>query len=89
MNSSKATIQDIAGVTYAKRTGAIYMKCQCRNCGKEYPEHKSRADYKGYCSAKCLHDKAKKLGFRKTRHGRGHYEYDTLKNANEIGSVYI
>ena len=51
------------------------MKCQCRNCGKHYDEARSRADYKGYCSQACLHEKARALGYRppprgETRTGR-------------------
>lgn len=39
------------------------MICQCRNCPKTYEESKSRADFTGYCSQKCMKEKAKKLGW--------------------------
>lgn len=68
------------------------MKCRCRNCGRIYDEAKSTADWKGYCSQKCVHDKARRWGFKKrTAHGSDvrsfHSEYSVLKRHNEIGSV--
>ena len=62
----------------------IVMICRCRFCNQVYSEDKSRADYKGYCSQRCLHKKAKELGFRKQS---DRTEYDVLKKAKEIGSV--
>jgi hypothetical protein len=61
------------------------MKCRCRNCQSVYEESKSRAEWKGYCSAKCQHEKAKALGYRKKK---GSHEYDVLKRHGEIGSVF-
>lgn len=58
------------------------MKCHCRNCQKVYDSEKARGDYKGFCSAKCQHAKAKELGYRK-----GQSEYQVLHNAKEIGDV--
>lgn len=58
--------------------------CVCRNCRKNYDPKKSRADWKGYCSMKCQHEKAHKLGARDIKD-----EYRVLKSANEIGEVYV
>lgn len=58
----------------------------CRTCGKQYATEKSRADYTGYCSAKCLHAKAKELGYRKGGHRT---EYDVLKSHGDVGSIYV
>ncbi len=58
-------------------------ECTCRTCTKTYDEHKSRAEYKGYCSAKCLHTMAKRCGYKKGKNS----EYDVLKRAKQIGSV--
>ena len=63
--------------------------CYCRNCGKKYDEAKSRADYKGYCSQACLHEKAIKHGFKKSK-AKSWYlpsEYEVLNKANLIGSI--
>lgn len=61
------------------------MTCKCRNCAKKYEENESRAELKGYCSAKCQHEKAKKLGYRKSN--KSVSEYDVLKGVNQIGSI--
>ncbi len=61
-------------------------KCICRKCRKIYKEDKSRAEYKGYCSAKCQHERACELGFRKTQNKT---EYDTLVRAKAVGSDYV
>jgi hypothetical protein len=53
----------------------------CRNCDKEYSPLKSRADWKGYCSQRCVHEKARKLGYRKGRNT----EYDVLHGAKQLG----
>jgi hypothetical protein len=60
------------------------MKCLCRNCGKKYDSLKARGDWKGYCSAKCQHDKAKAYGYRK---GSSRSEYDILHSTGLIGDV--
>jgi hypothetical protein len=79
------------------------MICKCRNCGKVYDEFKSRADWKGYCSQKCFHEKARELGYRKPGKGqtdskdeairRGYEyvrsEYDIVKRANQIGNAPV
>ena len=62
-------------------------KCICRFCGKIYEEQKSRADYKGYCSQKCLHAKAKFLGYKKNNLGKSEYYY--LRLTKNIGSVFV
>lgn len=66
-------------------------KCECRNCGKIYDEAKSRGDWKGYCSAKCTHEKARSLGYSKAKEKRsgGSSEYTILHRAGEIGSVFV
>lgn len=66
------------------------MICSCRNCQKHYDEFKSRADWKGYCSARCQHEKARSLGWRKPSRLRMYQdtsEFHTLKEAGEIGNV--
>jgi hypothetical protein len=65
--------------------------CRCRNCGDRYQESKSRADCKGYCSQACMHEKARKLGYKGYRKGMSMYptEYYVLKTANAIGSVFV
>lgn len=70
---------------------SIAVVCQCRNCGKRYYEHASRADYKGYCSALCFHIKAKALGYRKSKDKALPHasEYDALKRYGQIGSVVL
>lgn len=60
--------------------------CKCRNCEQKYDESKSRADYKGFCTQRCMLDTAKKHGYRTaTRMRRSVYE--VLKAKNQIGSV--
>lgn len=66
--------------------------CLCRSCGKTYAEHKSRADYKGYCSQGCLHNRARLRGYRpatEKKLGRLHSEYAILNRVNDLGSVYV
>lgn len=58
--------------------------CKCRNCGKHYDPYKSRADYTGYCSAACLHAKAKSLGYKK---GKTVGEYEILRRAGQVGNI--
>lgn len=64
-----------------KRIVAMMLRtCICRNCGKQYDNAKSRADLRGYCSQKCMKNKA----FR----AKGYDEiYKTLKRRGEIGDV--
>lgn len=63
----------------------------CRNCDKHYDGRKARGDYKGFCSAKCQHQRAKELGYRKgVRTLKGTLtEFDVLKRANCVGSVHV
>lgn len=66
------------------------MDCKCRNCGKKYDEGKSTSDWKGYCTQKCFHQKAKSQGYRKRNalaFGRAYDEYNTLLRVKEIGSI--
>jgi hypothetical protein len=58
--------------------------CICRNCHHLYSESKATADFKGYCTMRCQHAKAKELGF-KPKGART--EYSTLKIARQIGSI--
>lgn len=60
-------------------------RCHCRNCGGEYDSAKSRGDYKGFCSAKCQHAKARYLGFRPKKGS----EYQVLKSAGCIGDLHV
>jgi hypothetical protein len=66
----------------------LLRQAKCRNCHKEYDIHKSRAYYTGFCSAKCLHAKAKELGYRQARTD-GRSEYNVLCSANCIGNDYV
>lgn len=62
--------------------------CRCRNCGDKYDEAKSRADWKGYCSQACVHEKAWKHGYKKSQEEKfGASEYNTLSRAKLLGSV--
>lgn len=66
--------------------------CMCRNCGDIYEESKSRADWKGYCSQSCMHEQAKRLGYRKQKRWPNEpagSEYDVLKRHNKLGSVFV
>ncbi len=60
--------------------------CKCRECGKKYDEYKGTADFKGYCSQKCFHERAKKFGYRVQDPTR-RSEYSRLHAAGEVGSV--
>lgn len=70
-------------------TENVYMTCRCRNCGAKYEESKSRADYKGYCGQACLHEKARKLGYKKSqeKYGICYTEYSILHHNELIGSI--
>lgn len=59
------------------------MICSCRNCYKRYDSNKSRAELRGYCSAKCQHKKARACGPVKDKND----EYRNLKNAKQIGDI--
>lgn len=74
------------------KAAKMIVPCLCRNCGDIYEENKSRADCKGYCSQGCLHEQARRCGYRK----QSRYpwepngsEYDILKKKNKIGSVFV
>lgn len=69
----------------------VLQTCRCRNCGTKYLEPKSRADYKGFCSAGCLHDKAIQLGYKKKKGWQplDQSEYAILHKAGMIGSVFV
>lgn len=67
---------------------ASNLNCRCRNCGKLYNENKATADFKGYCSQACLHEKARKHGYRKSQE-KFRSEYDILNRAKLIGSVFV
>ena len=70
---------------------SIINKCTCRHCGKVYNEVKARGDLKGFCSAKCQHAKSRALGYRKSTKVsvKVRSEYDVLKSAGEVGSVFV
>jgi len=59
---------------------------KCRNCLKEYDPNKATADWKGYCSQRCVHAKAKRLGYRKGN--PRHTEFHVLKEAGQIGDYH-
>lgn len=65
---------------------AILRKALCRTCGVEYDFTKARGEYKGFCSAKCQHAKARELGYRK---GGTRSEYQVLKAAHCIGNNFV
>lgn len=70
---------------------------KCRNCSKIYNPDKSSANWEGYCSQKCVHAKAKALGYSKARENAEnkmypyrldrHSEYTVLRDAKQIGRV--
>ena len=59
----------------------------CRECNAEYDCRKSRGMWKGYCSAKCQHAMARKLGWRPQF--KDPTEYEVLKRAGEIGDNFV
>lgn len=76
------------------------MTCTCRNCGKRYNDEKSRADYTGYCTQKCMKAKAKSLGWNEAKEKKLTYSqrvisfrsdslYAVLKRAKAVGSVPV
>lgn len=68
-----------------KQIIALIRQCKCRECSKTYDEAKARGEYKGFCSSKYQHAKAKSLGYKKGSKS----EFDVLKRYNEVGSVYV
>lgn len=56
----------------------------CRRCRKQYDSRKARGDYTGYCSARCQHEMARALGYRK---GGRESEYTVLSRAGQVGDV--
>lgn len=76
-------------VDHSKEVARIAKRlreCVCRTCGKLYDMAKGRADFQGFCSAKCQHAKAKACGYKA---GTGRSEFEALKRAGEVGSVYV
>ena len=65
--------------------------CICRTCKKKYDGNKARGDWRGFCSNKCQHEKAKELGWSpaKEKSGKCRPEYKILKGAGEIGDVPV
>ncbi len=59
-------------------------ECRCRYCNKQYAENKSTCEMRGYCSQKCMHANAKRLGYKKNGLRS---EYEVLKSYNAVGSV--
>jgi hypothetical protein len=75
----KATVK-----TEAEKTGL----CKCRNCGKKYDNQTSRAWYTGYCSQKCLREKAKALGWHESKKKVGGCQiYRVIMEAGQVGNV--
>lgn len=77
-------------ITPAKRRRArelvkLLTLCECRLCGKQYNNQTTKAEYTGYCSAKCLHQSAREVGWRK---GHGP-EFDALKRSYGVGNVFV
>lgn len=72
------------------------MICRCRNCGDRYDSDKTRAEIAGYCTQACVHEKARRHGFRKcprrwqsrTQHEYPS-EYEVLNRAKLVGHVQI
>jgi len=64
--------------------------CKCRTCLKHYREDKATADWKGFCSQRCMHNKARELGWTPLKARRiGLTEYEVLKRNKQIGSVFV
>lgn len=76
-----------------QRNPSAIANVRCRRCLRAYDPFKSRADWKGYCSAKCQHEMARELGYRPPRRYESHLdqaragtsEYCILNNARLIG----
>jgi hypothetical protein len=70
--------------------------CICRNCGKVYCDMKSLADYTGYCTQRCMKQKAKSFGYSESKAKAAKNLYSRmrislhgyLKRNNALGSVY-
>ena len=58
---------------------------KCRTCEKTYKQGTETSDYKGYCSMRCQHTMAKRVGYKKTKGGQT--EFSVLKQHNLIGNV--
>ena len=70
------------------------MFCRCRYCHKKYDINKSRSDYTGYCSQKCLNTKAKELGWKGNENSSPFADkskslYAILHDADQIGNIPI
>ena len=72
------------------------MICRCRNCGDRYDSDKTRAEIAGYCTQACVHEKARRHGYRKcppryvSRSQREYpSEYEILRRADQVGHVQI
>jgi len=85
MKEIKVHPQAVSGPASRPDNFSGYVVCQCRFCAKRYYEHRSQADYKGYCSQKCLHEQCRRLGFKRKKDR----EYDILSRHKLIGSVVM
>lgn len=66
----------------------MFKVCKCRNCGSMYDPNKSRADFTGYCSQGCMHEKSKSLGYKKPKDRfQKDNEYEILKSHKAIGNI--
>ena len=64
---------------------------KCRHCNKPYDPQKSRSDYEGYCTQKCLFEEAKRCGWSPSREprntGKPDPVYRILHNVKLLGRV--
>lgn len=69
----------------------LKVVCRCRNCGTTYDSRRSRADFTGFCTAACQHEKAQALGFKKRKGWQpvDNTEFQILKRNNMVGDVPV
>lgn len=63
------------------------MLAFCLQCNKKYDIFKSRADFRGYCSQRCMKEKAKSFGWKQSEDRNGYGIYPLLKRAKQIGDL--
>jgi hypothetical protein len=73
----------------------VFNQALCRKCGRAYDPNKTRADWRGYCSAACQHQMARDLGYRPGKYVQRPgfsrplriTEYDVLSRHGAIGDI--
>jgi hypothetical protein len=65
------------------------LHCTCRACTRTYREDKATADWKGYCSQKCIREKLKTFGYNASKVFKEGKVYRVLKAHDAIGSIKV